>query len=139
MWGAANYLSHSSNESGQDSHSHAMARTFRPGNGLNQASSLQYPGLLPEILLFFFTLSMYCPATYSGAPSVCQEASGCDVPACFRQPAAAPSCGSWEARAPQGSPILWSGEPDAFIFNTIKGCEKWQFEGTSMSSISVAL
>lgn len=50
-------FSHSGDKCGQDSHSHAMARTFRPGNGLNQASSLQCPGLLPEILLGFFSPS----------------------------------------------------------------------------------
>lgn len=46
------------------------------GNGLNQASSLRCPGLLPEILLGFLILLMYCPAAHSGAPSVCQETSG---------------------------------------------------------------
>lgn len=130
-------FSHSSKESGQDSHSHGMAQAFRPGNALNQASSPQCPELLPEVLLFFFALLMYCPAARSGAPRVCQKSSGCDA-------AAAPSCGSWGTRAPQSSPISSHThpllrEPDAFIFNTIEGREEWQFEGKrTTSSISVA-
>lgn len=67
----------------QDSRGHTMARTFRPGNGLNRVSPLQYPRLLPEILLFSFAFLMYCPVAHSGFPSVCQETTGRDAPACF--------------------------------------------------------
>lgn len=136
-------LSPSSRGYGQDSHDHTMAQIFRPGKSLKWACSLQYPGLLPEILLFPFTLLMYCPIAYLGFPSVCQETTGCDAPACLRAASSrAPACGNLGSavspRIPRVPPPSGPGESDLFLFNTIRGCENNGQGGMSMmSSISV--